>query len=129
MHWLATVLVVSACQRPVAAPLEVTTPPPDAGTEQPVGDAAVRASVVRTRFVKLEVAGGDQIGTLPVGRDHGIAKDWTACVLQGSTNRCFLVAMLEIVRVEPRLTRVRLRMTEVTEIIGANPFVLLTAPP
>lgn len=135
MRWIVLAIVLVACTRPVAAPVEpepnasgmTVTSPPDAGGGAPVVDAP--ANVLRTRFVKIEVIGGGQLGTLPVGSDQGIAKEWTACILRGSSDQCLSSGDLEVIRVDPRMTLVRVHMTEMSEIVAANPHVQLTAPP
>jgi hypothetical protein len=116
--------MVVACSAPAPAPVTepATVAPP------PSPDAPALASVLRTRFVKIEVVGGDQIGTLPVGSDRGVTKDWTGCLLVKDTDRCHPAGELVILRVEPRMTRVRVGPLE-AEVILASPHVQLTAPP
>ncbi len=124
--WL-TFAVIAGCSRP--APVEPEPIAADAAVSLPPDAPVIVPGVIRTRFIKIEVVGGDQIGTLSVGSNHGISKEWTVCLLRGSTDACLSVGALAIVAVEPRLTRVHLRMTEAAELVSANPFVQLTAPP
>ena len=97
-------------------------PPPTPPAAPPAPPAPVIA-----RILTVALDGDAVVCVIGAGSENGVAKTWRAQFLRGSTTTPLVGGRAEILRVDRRTTKIKVKMT--TDAIAANPSVQLSPAP
>lgn len=103
--------------------IALAAPDPEAAAV-PCQAAAPRS--VEARVVGVQLQGDHAVVTLSAGSGHGVAREWSAVVLEGTTQQPLAGGAMTIIRVNKHTTVARAKLT--AEQLAANPHVRLAPP-